>query len=604
MPVSPISFAIADDADFRRASRRLHIAIGVLALLVAAANVLQTGDVSRGIVPGAIALLADLSERVAQRDPRRALMLLTLGIWIAICIGMWWFAGVRSSSIALFPFLIAVSGWVMGRRWLIGLALVSLAYILGLGVAELVGFYVPRGPSTSLVFTLSALISIGITTLFTLAVFAAFERINGRLLEVTDSMLAHNAELAMRENDMEFLVNAMPVRMAIVDSELRVLLANASMLEMQGVTLDQVKGQSASIFLARNTSGQSPAAWEKVRRGEIANYLSTVEREPPERVMVHQVTLIPKLINGTIDLIIIVAQDISELYHANHAIQALNDTLELRVKERTEELAQTMIHLNSARKELVQSEAKATLGAMVASITHEMGTPLGNSLMTASTLRDQVNDFRQCVNAGQLRRSELEATLQGLTTGIELIERNLERASGLLKSFKQGAADQFTEQRREFDLAETVSEILTLVRPTLKKAAHQLNVDIPPGLVFDSYPGPLGQVFINLINNAWLHAFEGMNAGVLSISATPLADSPDQVRITIADNGIGMSEEVQAKMFEPFFSTKIGKGGTGLGMSIVEGIVRKTLGGTLQVDSAPGKGTRYTLTVPLRPVSV
>ena len=88
--------------------------------------------------------------------------------------------------------------------------------------------------------------------------------------------------------------------------------------------------------------------------------------------MVHQVTLIPKLINGTIDLIIIVAQDISELYHANHAIQALNDTLELRVKERTEELAQTMIHLNSARKELVQSEAKATLGTVAAVVHHDV----------------------------------------------------------------------------------------------------------------------------------------------------------------------------------------------------------------------------------------
>lgn len=569
-------------------------------MLLAVVNLHQTGELLRAVMPLCIALFTGVSELLSRRNPRHGLIFLCVGIWLVACVSMWRFAGVRSAYVILFPFLLALTGWVMGRRWLTGLTLLTISYITALGLAEWSGHYHPASPPTTLLFSASAVVVIAVTTFLTLSVYGAFQRINTRLMEVTDAMLAHNAELAVRENDMEFLVNAMPVRMAIIGSDFRIALANASMLEVYGMTIEQLKGQPVDDVMVSNADSEAPPAWARAKRGEFVRYLSIIERHAPRPPLIHQVTLIPKLINGKIDIIVVVAQDISDLYQANQAIQALNETLEQRVEARTQELAQTMEHLNMAREELVQSEAKATLGAMVASITHEMGTPIGNSMMTAGTLRDQVDGFRQSVGSGQLRRSELEATLQALTTGVGLIARNLERANGLLHSFKQGAADQFTEQRREFDLAETLGEILTLLRPTLRKAAHQIRVDIPPGLVFNSYPGPLGQVFINLINNAWLHGFEGMSAGELSISAAPLAHAPDQIRVVIADNGVGMSAEVQAKLFEPFFSTKIGKGGTGLGMSIVEGIVRKTLGGAMDVESAPGQGTRYTLTLPLR----
>jgi len=293
----------------------------------------------------------------------------------------------------------------------------------------------------------------------------------------------------------------------------------------------------------------------------------------------------------------------SALLAANTEIGALNDTLESRVEERTLELAQARGSLDSTRAELAQSEARATLGAMVAGITHEMGTPIGNSLVTVGTLRAQVDVLRNNVSSGQLRRSELDRTLELLSTGTDLIERSLDRANHLLHSFKQGAADQFTEQRREFDLQVMVNETLTLLRPSLKRASHRIEIDIPAGLIFDSYPGPLGQVFINLINNAWNHAFEGVDLGTVTLRAEVMTDASDQVRIEVADNGIGMSPEVQARLFEPFFTTKVGRGGTGLGMSIVAELVSKTLGGSLEVDSAPGQGTRFVLTIPRRPIA-
>ena len=291
------------------------------------------------------------------------------------------------------------------------------------------------------------------------------------------------------------------------------------------------------------------------------------------------------------------------LVAANTEILALNDTLESRVEERTRELAQARGSLDTARVELAQSEARATLVAMVASITHEMGTPIGNSLVTISAMRDQLDGLSKSIFEGQLRRSELDRTLALFATGSDLIERSLDRANQLIHSFKQGAADQFTEQRREFDLQVMVNETLTLLRPSLKRAAHRIDVDIPAGLNFDSYPGPLGQVFINLINNAWNHAFEGIDQGTVTLRAEAIADASGSVRIEVVDNGNGMSADVQARLFEPFFTTKAGKGGTGLGMSIVAEIVSKTLGGSLAVDSAPDQGTRFVISIPRHPAA-
>jgi len=175
------------------------------------------------------------------------------------------------------------------------------------------------------------------------------------------------------------------------------------------------------------------------------------------------------------------------------------------------------------------------------------------------------------------------------------LQRNLQRAVDLLGDFRQVAADQASEQRRVFDLAEVVAEIVHTLSPSLKLHPHRVVVDIPAGIVMDSLPGPLGQIVINLVNNAYLHAFEGRSDGVLTIDAK---QEGDQVLLRFADNGVGMSAELLEKLFVPFFSTKIGKGGTGLGMAIVQNLVAKTLGGRITVASAPGQGTRFDVVLP------
>ncbi|WP_263570996.1 two-component regulator propeller domain-containing protein [Roseateles oligotrophus] len=245
---------------------------------------------------------------------------------------------------------------------------------------------------------------------------------------------------------------------------------------------------------------------------------------------------------------------------------------------------------------LVEQEKMAALGALVAGVAHELNTPIGNSLLMASTLLDRGREFAQHLSQGGIRRSELDQYCQANQESSELLVRSLQSAAGLVTSFKQLAVDQTSEQRRPFELHQLCGEIAQTLGNRLRRDGHELHLDVAPGLELDSFPGPLGQVLSNLVLNALIHGLDGQRNGQLTLQAVVLDD--DRVKINFSDNGCGISATNLPHVFEPFFTTKLGQGGSGLGLHISYNIVGSVLGGSITVSSEPGEGARFEIIIP------
>ncbi|USX27753.1 ATP-binding protein [Oxalobacteraceae bacterium OTU3CINTB1] len=254
--------------------------------------------------------------------------------------------------------------------------------------------------------------------------------------------------------------------------------------------------------------------------------------------------------------------------------------------------------LQDTQQQLVEREKLAALGSLVAGVAHELNTPIGNSLVIASTLEDKTTEIELRQNNNVLRRSDLAQFIDAAREASTLLMRSLRNAAELVNSFKQVAVDQASAKRRHFDLHQASQEIVTTMKNQIRKAGHQVDLEMPDDIEMDSFPGPYGQVIINLINNALLHAFDGRSGGVIRLWAVRLG--PDRVRIVFQDDGAGIAIEHQARIFDPFFTTKLGQGGNGLGLSITYNIVTSLLDGSIRVDSVVGVGTRFTMDLPLK----
>jgi signal transduction histidine kinase len=253
--------------------------------------------------------------------------------------------------------------------------------------------------------------------------------------------------------------------------------------------------------------------------------------------------------------------------------------------------------LKEAQAQLAAREKLAALGSLVAGVAHELNTPIGNSLLMASTLQEKSDAMVARFAASNLRRSDLAAWVAESQEASKLIVRSLHNAAELVNSFKQVAVDQASAQRRRFDLAQACHEIVATLMNQVRLAGHTLELQVPAGIAMDSFPGPLGQVIINFVNNALLHAFDQPGGRMLLTAA---ARGDGRVRIEFRDDGCGIEEAHLARIFDPFYTTRIGRGGTGLGLNIAYNIVTSLLGGTIRVESTPGHGTAFILDLPIR----
>ncbi|MBK6295679.1 MAG: HAMP domain-containing histidine kinase [Rhodoferax sp.] len=231
----------------------------------------------------------------------------------------------------------------------------------------------------------------------------------------------------------------------------------------------------------------------------------------------------------------------------------------------------------------------------MAGIAHELNTPIGNCVTVASTMREHNEEFAESLLQG-VRRSTLQTYVERTREGTTILMRSLTKAAELVSSFKQVAVDQTSVNRRFFRLSDTVNEIMLTLSPMIRKTPHTVSCQIPPDLTMESYPGPLGQIITNLINNSFLHGFETGMRGTVTVSAEAIDN--EWLQLSIEDNGAGIPQENLDRIFDPFFTTKLGQGGSGLGLSIVHNLVTGVLGGSIKVTSSSGGGTRISLNLP------
>ena len=258
--------------------------------------------------------------------------------------------------------------------------------------------------------------------------------------------------------------------------------------------------------------------------------------------------------------------------------------------------AEAYRRLKITQNQLVEQEKLAALGSLVAGVAHELNTPIGNSLLMASTLSDNSRRFLQQVQAGALRRSELERFCQTAEESSQLLVKSLGQAASLVTSFKQIAVDQTSDQRRVFDLATLCREVALTLGNRLRREEHELQLDVPEGLMLDSFPGPLGQVLTNLIINAMVHGLEGRKGGLMRLTGERLEG--ERLCLRFSDNGRGISEDNLGRIFDPFFTTRLGQGGSGLGLHISYNIVTATLGGSITARSRLGEGAQFEIVIP------
>ncbi|MCG2584482.1 sensor histidine kinase [Massilia sp. TS11] len=258
------------------------------------------------------------------------------------------------------------------------------------------------------------------------------------------------------------------------------------------------------------------------------------------------------------------------------------------------ELSATLDKLRTARDEVLRAERLAALGALVNGVAHELNTPIGNCVLTASTLAGHARSFGERIEQG-VRKSELAQFVAETSVAADLLMRNLDKSAAIVTSFKQVAADQASAERRRFDLGQLARDMSITIAPLLRERSVRLELDIPDGLMLDNYPGPLCQVYNQIVSNALQHGYGPHDAGCIRVSASL---EGEQVRMRFCDDGRGIAPEHVEKVFDPFFTTRMGQGSGGLGLHIVHNLVNNVMGGHIGVFSAPG-ATCFELWLPL-----
>lgn len=373
----------------------------------------------------------------------------------------------------------------------------------------------------------------------------------------------------------------------VLDSEGRIVRFNRACEELTGYRLDEVIGTLFWQFLVAPTrvEGLRQMLADMVQTGASARHEGEWLTRSGELRLIDWSNAPLLGEDGKPRFIVATGIDITERKQAEQGLLQVNADLKESIET-----------LTSTRDQLVQAEKMASLGSLVAGISHEINTPIGIGVTSATTLQEELSQLHRQFNEGTMKRSGLERFFGQAEQGLDILVRNLHRAAELIRSFKQVAVDQSSDQWRRLDLHEYLEEILTSLRPRWKHTPIQVHNEVAEGLSVYTLPGALYQIINNLVMNSLTHAYEPEQAGTLRLRAELKGEC---LHLEYSDDGKGIPSEIQSRVFDPFFTTRRGSGGSGLGMHIVYNLVTGPLKGSIALASQPGEGTTFRMVFPL-----
>jgi len=411
-------------------------------------------------------------------------------------------------------------------------------------------------------------------------------RYEGTVRDITDQKRAEEA-IAEGRRLLQLVIDTVPAVINVKDKQLRYVLMNRYMAGIFGIEPRDAIGRATSDLMSRYGAQKTDENDRRVlATGRELGFYEEEYRDAAGDLRHWLVNKLPLLdASGGVEGIVTVGLDIGERKRGEQEMRKAKDAAEAALR-----------NLRETQNSLIEAEKLAALGRLVAGVAHEVNNPVGISLTVASSLERKTALFTSEVARGDLRRSRLNEFLETSRDASSQLVANLNRAAELITSFKQVAADRNYSDQRMFDLADLTEQVVMSLRPGLRKQHLTLSVDCQPNLMMNSYPGPYGQVLTNLFLNAVGHAFPDGRPGSVDIKVRE--SGKDNVEIIFSDDGCGMSLDVRRRAFDPFFTTRRDQGGTGLGLHIVYSIVTNRLGGRLELDSEPGRGTRIRIILP------
>lgn len=410
-------------------------------------------------------------------------------------------------------------------------------------------------------------------------------------------------------NRLVHLVEYNPDTIIITNPEGHIEYVNSAFSSVTGYSAEGVVGRHIDeLKLDDLSSTTRPYSWSEIRQGGGWEGELLSRRKDGSQFPEH-VLLLPIVdANNMVTSVCFVKRDISASKKSERDILSLTDNLEEQVKLRTSqldaanlELVETLEQVQDIHHHLVETEKMASLGGLIAGVAHEINTPVGIAFTAATHLEKTTRAMQGLFERDEMKRSDLAGFMETCVESSRLLHSTLNRASELIRSFKQVAVDQSGEGRRVFKFREYIAEVLLSLRPVLKKTNHVIAVSGDRDLRLNSYPGAFSQILTNLITNSLAHAFTDEEVGRIEIS---FEKDDSSFGLVFADNGRGISRENKENIFSPFFTTNREGGGSGLGLHIIFNLISQRLHGTIDCASCEGVGTTFTITIPAKVVSL